>query len=235
MRSLFFICTVLFQFQIRAQDEQFFRDLILGNALLSNDELLLKSRGSGNGQKAPTINEQSYLSPKYPLDLMSLGLLFKIQFIKSEGVDWLNLSYKEGLPFFSYRFDQFAPASYLYRITKHRLNPETLLFILYYNEGRLKYLEDTHSIRPYFLTVEHGDYAVLKKKSEKELVDWIQKRIFVFKAPAVYEEFKTYKGKMTNREYQVLVNLEQLQEVIIKDAKTTRVYQYHGLGNWKSP
>ena len=193
------------------QDERYFRQIFSGE--------LVKSDARADDKKyAFNIH-----TPYYDLDLNHDGNPEQIVFVKKDGEDWIEIfeqKNKESRKIFGYRFETKGFDSELYRIEFKRLSPKTYAILMYYYEGMNRYIEMQSTSRIYVGTIDDDDLKTLS----------------VFKGPSFFEEHKSFKGHYHLRNYEVLLqdlNNDQVRELIIKHNLTSQVFMYNGNGSWK--
>lgn len=208
-KLLLSLVLVVLSWRATAQDERYFRQLFSGEINKGKEEVVEK--------------KYSYLvhTPYYALDLNRDGVPEQIVFVKKDNEDWIEILNSDKKKIFGYLFENKGYDSELFRVELKTLSAKTSILLLYYFEGISKYIDFQGTARVYAITIDNNDLGTMK----------------AFKGPSFFDEQKTFKGHYHKRNYEVILedlNRDNVKELIIKHRNTSTVFLYKGSGLWQT-
>ncbi len=208
-KLLLSLVLVVLSWRATAQDERYFRQLFSGEINKGKEEVVEK--------------KYSYLvhTPYYALDLNRDGVPEQVVFVKKDNEDWIEILNFDKKKIFSYLFENKGYDSELFRVELKTLSAKTSILLLYYFEGVSKYINFQGTARIYAITIDNNDLGTMK----------------AFKGPSFFDEQKTFKGHYHKRNYEVILedlNRDNVKELIIKHRNTSTVFLYKGAGHWQT-
>lgn len=208
-KLLLSLVLVVLSWRATAQDERYFRQLFSGEINKGKEEVVEK--------------KYSYLvhTPYYALDLNRDGVPEQVVFVKKDNEDWIEILNFDKKKIFSYLFENKGYDSELFRVELKTLSAKTSILLLYYFEGVSKYINFQGTARIYAITIDNNDLGTMK----------------AFKGPSFFDEQKTFKGHYHKRNYEVILedlNHDNVKELIIKHRNTSTVFLYKGTGHWQT-
>lgn len=209
LKLLKVILIAIFSFSVSyAQDERDFRQMFIR-------PLLEQQKVTGDSQYHVKV-----AGPMYTFDLDQDGRNEKIVYVKKDGEDWINIHDYKNKKIFAGRLDSLNLDSRIYKIRIKNISKTSLLLLLYYYEGGVKYINDSNVARLYFLTMDNKDFDTLS----------------LYKGPIYYDELQTNQKRHYHRRlYNTLLwDLDEdgRLDVQVKQHRMSKVFLYRGLGRW---
>ncbi|MCT4640901.1 MAG: hypothetical protein N4A33_01300 [Bacteriovoracaceae bacterium] len=155
----------------------------------------------------------------YLLDINSDGHPEKVVLSKKDGVDFFIIKDHYNNTVLSYRLETMGENSSAFKLQLKKLNENTNVIILYFDEGYTQAEKFSKFARVYFFTIENKS---------------IQK-IYAYKGPHIFIEQESNWNSYINRRYSVTTfdyNNDGQKEISIKYLSTNRVFSYKGEGSW---
>lgn len=159
-------------------------------------------------------------SPFYEFDLNSDKNMESFVFEKKADEDWISIyDVLKKTKFFSYKFETKGKGSKCYKISIRRISKDTVVYLLFFYEGFIQYLDFYGSSRLYLMTIDKNDIKTLA----------------VYKGPIIWQETSRYRGLYSQKDYLVDLfdyNGDGTKEVFVKNHRMSTVIFYDGSGKW---
>lgn len=207
MRFLLLSFLILHSAVLQAQDERFFRKLFSGE---------LRSREE---KQKPDDLKFQVAGKQYRLDMNGDGRVESFVSEKRNGIEWLNIHNYKGEIIYRTSLETKGLNSWLYKISMRRISPQTKVFILYFYEGAVEYLEYRAQAHVYFLTMDDNKLDSLK----------------INKGAAIFDEYESFKKHYHARPYKlelIDLNKDGVKEILVKYHLNQWVYIYEYPGKW---
>lgn len=211
-QRVFFLWILAFSTSLWGQDERFYREIISNMS-----EVKPKSDQELSHFAAQfTVN-----GPNYRVDLNGDGIEESIIPQKRDGVDWIEIRDSAQRIVFEHKLLSMGSRSVLYKIKLVNLSKDVRALILFVDEGITAGRRFESTAKLYFISFEKDDFVTMK----------------LFEGPHHFHEREAVRDQYWRRGYTVNVldlNNDGKREISINFNKIQRVYEYIGLGEWKT-
>lgn len=206
--SLIFLCgTFILALPVLAQDERYYRQIF-------TDELSEEKEG-------PTRHKIKASTPEYLVDINRDNHKEKIQVLKKDGLDFIQIKDRFGRIRFESQLVAKGIDSRLYKIRLKTISESTDSLILYFYEGHSGTVVFQATARLYFITVENRDLD----------------KIYIFRGPPFFYEKEKPVDQYSRRHYSVSVldyNKDGRNEISTNFNHIQRIFFYARQGLWKA-
>lgn len=190
-----------------AQDERYYRQIF-------TDELLEE-------KDAPARHKVTVSTPEYLVDINRDNHKEKIQVLKKDGLDFIQIKDRFGRVRFESQLAAKGIESRLYKVRLKTISESTDSLILYFYEGHSGTVVFQATARLYFITVENRDLD----------------KVYIFKGPPFFYEKEKPVDQYSRRHYSVSVldyNQDGRNEISTNFNQIQRIWFYLRKGLWKT-
>lgn len=208
MQHLGLLLLFLVTFNVSAQDERYYRQIL-------NGELPLQ------GQSLAETREHQFnvKGAAYNVDLNGDGFEEIIQPQKRDGVDWLEIQDSTKRKVFEAKLLAVGGDSAIYKIKLAQISKTTKVLVIYLDEGQTSGRRFESTARIFLLTLDNNDFATFR----------------LTQGPHHFHEKEGQRDQYWRKSYSVDIrDVDQngIRDVVVEFNHIQRIMQYLGRGEW---
>jgi hypothetical protein len=209
VQHLYLFLIFLISFNISAQDERYYRQILKGELPSFNQDA-----------KEDQEHQYSVLGAFYTVDLNGDGVEEIIQPQKRDGVDWIEIKDSSKRKIFEAKLLAMGGESHIYKIKMAQISQKTKLLLIYLDEGRTVGRRFESTARIFLLTFDNNDLSTMQ----------------ITEGPHYFHEKEGQREQYWRRDYAVEIrDVDQngTRDVIVQFNHIQRIMIYKGKGEWE--
>lgn len=199
---------ILLSFELWAQDERYYRQILKGELPSFGNEMVW------TGEEKFSVDGAQYI-----LDLNGDGIDEVIQPKKRDGVDWLEIKDSSMRNIFEAKLLAMGGNSSIYKIKLAHLSGSVRVLIVFLDEGKTEGRRFESTARIFLIPFENNDLRTMK----------------LTQGPHHFQEKEAQREQYWRRDYNVEVrdvNQDGIRDVVVSYHHIQRIMLYSGNGNW---
>jgi hypothetical protein len=197
-----------FSAHLQAQDERYYRHLLMGDLPLLGKEIM-----------EPMEHQFNVQGTSYRFDLDGDGIEETIQPQKRDGVDWLEIRNSSERKIFESKLLAMGADSSIYKLRLVNLSPKVKTLIIFLDEGHTVGRKFESTARVFLLSFENNDFSTFALTS----------------GPHFFHEKESQREQYFRRDYNLNVydiNNDGIRDIAFQYNHIQRIFSYLGRGEW---